>query len=264
MPKEPRGIEKRLFSTVPTKALFNAKLTALEWRVLGLIGLHDGMTLLKHAQGKSTTLGAGCTASNLTLAREAQCSYAALVRAVKSLELQGLIQRQDRRGGHTEAAMRVRYETPDNVPDGTSQYDEPVTLDMTDRSFQYDENDHSVARRPAENCDEQPPHYSPLRGELNSAEAGELNSTKWRDVAVARRPEGIICQLPEGFNSLPMGARVAKIEAAFSALDRDVDAIPDNERKMLSDWLYGVWDEFLDEPFGQQAQRLYGEIYEHD
>lgn len=260
MPKEPSGIEKRLFSTVPTKALFNAKLTALEWRVLGLIGLHDGMTLLRHAQGKSTTLGAGCTASNLTLAREAQCSYAALVRAVKSLELHGLIQRHDRRGGHTEAAMRVRYDAPDNVPDGASQYDEPVTLDMTDRSFQYDENDHSGARRPAENCDEQPPHYSPLRGELNSAEAGELNSTKWRDVAVARRPGGIICQLAEGFNRLPYGAKVAKVEAAFNALDRDVDAIPPDELKLVTDWLLGMFDEFPDETFGQQALRLYEEI----
>ena len=89
MAKEPKGLEKRIFSTVPTKALFNPKITALEWRVLGLIALHDGMTLVKQAQGKP--LGAGCTASNLTLAREAQCSYAALVRAVKSLETHGLI-----------------------------------------------------------------------------------------------------------------------------------------------------------------------------
>lgn len=260
MAKEPKGIEKRVFSTVPTKALFNAKLTALEWRVLGLIGLHDGMTLLKHAQGKSATLGAGCTASNLTLAREAQCSYAALVRAVKSLELHDLIQRQDRRGGHTEAAMRVRYDTPDNVPDDTSQYDEPVTLDMTDRSFQYDENDHSSAPRPAENCDEQPPHYSSLRGELDVAEAKELNSPKVRDFEIAMRPGEIIGQLPANFNDLPTGAQVAKIEAAFKGINRDPDVLPDWERTRLSKWLLDTFDNFPDDTFGQQAARLLGEI----
>lgn len=261
MPKEPKGIEKRLFSTVPTKALFNAKLTALEWRVLGLIGLHDGMTLLKHAQGKSTTLGAGCTASNLTLAREAQCSYAALVRAVKSLELHGLIQRQDRRGGHTEAAMRVRYETPDNVPDGTSQYDEPVTLDMTDRSFQYDEIDHSEARKPAENCDEQPPHYNSLRGELNSAEAEELNSPKVRVVADAGR-SGIRFhrQLPANLFNLPAPAAIAIIERAFASVDRQVDEIPVELQRPLTRWLFEKADELGNEPSGQQAMRLCEEI----
>lgn len=259
MPKEPKGLEKRVFSTVPTKALFNAKITALEWRVLGLIALHDGMTLYKHAQGKP--LGAGCVASNLTLAREAQCSYAALVRAVKSLELHGLIERHDRRGGKTEAAMRVRYEVPDNIPDGSEQYDETVTLNMTDPSHQYDGNDDSGARRPAENCDEQPSHYSPLRGELNSAEAEELNSPKVRVVADAGRSgTRFHRQLPANLFKLPAPAAIAIIERAFASVDRRVDEIPVELQRPLTRWLFEKADELGNEPSGQQAMRLCEEI----
>ncbi|WP_137871474.1 helix-turn-helix domain-containing protein [Sphingopyxis sp. 2PD] len=263
MPKEPKGLEKRVFSTVPTKALFNAKITALEWRVLGLIALHDGMTLYKHAQGKP--LGAGCIASNLTLAREAQCSYAALVRAVKSLELHGLIERHDRRGGKTEAAMRVRYDVPDNIPDGSEQYDETVTLNMTDPSHQYDENDDSEARRPAENYDETAPHYSSPRGELNSAEAGELNSPKARVVADAGRSgKGFRDHLPATFANLATPAKVACIDRAFSAVNRNSDAITTHEdyRRRLSEWLFWVAEAYGDDPTGMQAQRIYEEISE--
>lgn len=259
MAKEPKGLEKRIFSTVPTKALFNAKLTALEWRVLGLIALHDGMTLVKQAQGKP--LGAGCTASNLTLAREAQCSYAALVRAVKSLEDYQLIERHDRRGGRTEAAMRVRYEVPDNIPDGSQQYDEPVILNVTDPSYQYDENDHSSASRPAENRGGQPPHYNSLRGELDSAEAEELNSPKGRDFQIAR-PTGIKFhrQLPANLFKLPAPAAIAIIERAFASVDRQVDEIPVELQRTLTRWLFEKVDELGDEPSGQQAMRLCEEI----
>ena len=263
MAKEPKGLEKRVFSTVPTKALFNPKLTALEWRVLGLIALHDGMTLVKQAQGKP--LGAGCVASNLTLAREAQCSYAALVRAVKSLELHGLIERHDRRGGKTEAAMRVRYDTPDNIPDGSEQYDETVTLQMTDPSYHYDENGKSEAPRPAEICDQQPHHYSSPRGELDSAEAEELNSPKARDFEIAGQSGiGFRDHLPPTFADLATPAKVACVDRAFTAVNRDPTAITMQEdyRQRLSDWLFWVMETYGDEPTGMQAQRLYVEISE--
>lgn len=259
MAKEPKNLEKRLFSTVPTKALFMPSITALEWRVLGLIAMHDGMTLLKASQGKR--LGAGCIVSNVNLAREAQCSYAALVRAVKQLEEHGLIERQDRRGGHALAAIRVRYETPDNIPSEPVQNDETVTLEMTGGSFQYDENDHSDTLKPPENCGETPPHYSSSKGVLDVAEAKELDSAKQRVVADAGQPGSVFeSHIPANFSKLPAPAAIAIIERAFAAVDRKVEAIPTALQRPLTVWLFEIADELGNEPSGQQALRLCEEI----
>ncbi len=270
------GLEKRLFATVATRALFMPDLTALDWRVLGLIGLHDGMTLLKASQGKP--MGAGCTASNLTLAREAQCSYAALCRSITKLERLDLIEKQDRRGGKGLTAIRVRYDTPDNVPHGDVQYDEPATLDapqydeqVTSNGGQYDQMAQSDALPPAEFLAEQAHHYSSRREELDVAEAKELNSPKVRHFDFSEkdtRERGLPTtslrpHLPAHFNNLPSHAQVPLIERAYKAIGGDPDRIPPPERAEIASLLDAISEAFPDEATGQQAARLFGEIAQY-
>lgn len=281
MTAKPKGLEKRLFSTLPTRALFMADLTALDLRVLGLIALHDGMTLLKAAQGKP--MGAGCTASNLTLTREAQCSYAALCRSISKLETHALIQKQDRRGGKGLTAIRVRYDTPDNVPTAPVQNDETVTLDPAQydqrdikNSPQYDQTAQMEQPRPAENRDDPADHYSSLREELDFAKAKELNSPKERTFKTDNfvgnlgkkldAPKGklgrvsIFEKLGANFGDVTSGGQVAIIERAFTEIERNPDSIAPRERQELSSLLWAIHETFHDEPFGQQALRLHEEI----
>ncbi|MFC3786700.1 DNA-binding MarR family transcriptional regulator [Sphingopyxis italica] len=268
-----KGLEKRLFATVATKALFMPELTALDWRVLGLIGLHDGMTLLKAAQGKS--MGAGCTASNVTLAREAQCSYAALCRSITKLERLDLIEKQDRRGGKGLTAIRVRYDPPDNVPRGDVQYDEAATLgagqyDRTDINDdgQYDQTARSNALPPAEFLPDQRHHYSSLREGLDVAEAKELNSPEGAHFGFSEldpRERGLPMvslkqHLPKLFDKLASYAQVPAIERAFKAMGGDPDRIPTPERTEIASLLDAISEAFAGEPTGQQAARLFGEI----
>ncbi len=251
---------KAHFAAIPLRAIGDRGLTDGDLRVLASIAAFDR---LSHATGK----GQGAWASHRLMSGWIDRNYSNFSATVNKLIKAGYLVREPRETDKRQHTYRIVYTDGDRLPKNedfvrpaTNIFQEIVCPDTG-------EVQKVVCPDPSlnpENHDKNSPEYIPQSGERYSAEAGERNSAKRRVVADAGRPAGIICQLPEGFNSLPMGARVAKIEAAFAALDRDPNAIPDDERKKLSDWLYGMWDEFLDEPFGQQAQRLYEEIYDYD
>lgn len=253
----------RTFTTLPARAIADTSLTALDLRCLAVIALHDGMSGPKGA-------GGGCFAKNATLAALVRTDVTNFSKSLARLIRLGYVAREPQVMDKRRFTLRVQYPADDSWRNDQQSDAEEVGQPTNDQREIVGEE----ANHPAEIVGDGEREnggfskgigrdYIPLNGELHSVETDKLNSPKGRIVADARRPAGIICQLPDGFNSLPMGARVAKIEAAFGALDRDPDAIPESEREKLNDWLYGVWDDFPDDPFGQQAMRLLQEIEQY-
>ena len=237
-----------LFAPVPLRAMA-VELSGLQMRVLTCVAAHDRMSL---AKGK----GQGCRASNDRMREMIGCSYGKLCASLNELVTEGLLQRE-KVGRHT--IYRVIYNDDDVCLFGHTKG--PAKGDHAVQSPE-PTCDHrsSESRR---NADENTPQYIPLNGGIDFVETKEINSDNRRIVADARRPAGIICQLPPGFNSLPMGARVSKFEAAFDRIGRDGDHLTDDERTKCTAWLFGVWDDHPDEPFGQQAMRILEEMEQY-
>ena len=66
--------------------------------------------------------------------------------------------------------------------------------------------------------------------------------------------------MPAGFEDLQYHAQVSCIERAFKSIGGDPDLIVNDERHEISSLLYSISESFPDDPSGQQASRLYGEI----
>jgi DNA-binding MarR family transcriptional regulator len=264
------NLEKRLFSTVSTRAAFlpPATLTALDWRVLIVTGMHDGMSLLREAQGKSK--GPGCVAAYKTLARECQCTYSALLRTLKKLHALNLIEIAGGMRGE-KVVIRVRYDVPDNVPQEMVKGDELVTSNdqpVTSHTPSSDRGGHSNQENCPDFCGSPVSDYSSSKGELDYVETSELNSLKVRDgissklnAAKAGLPMvSLRRHLPKNFDAMPSHAQVPCIDRIFRAIGADPELIITKERHEISSLLDSISEAFADEPTGQQAARLYGEI----
>lgn len=263
-------LEKRLFSTVATRAVFlpPASLSALDWRVLIVTGLHDGMSLLREAQGKNK--GPGCVAAYKTLARECQCTYSALLRSLKKLAELNLLEISGTAKGQ-KVVVRVRYDLPDNVPQEMVKSDEVVTpSDETVNSppYESDRDGHFNQENAYDFCGSPAYDYSSSKGELDYAKALGLNSPKGRhfdfqkiDAAEAGLPMvSLRRHLPSNFDDMQCHAQVPCIERAFKAIGGDPDRIKPKDRHEISSLLDSISEAFPDEPTGQQAARLFGEI----
>lgn len=225
---------------------------------------------LSHSTGK----GQGAWASHRLMSGWIDRNYSNFSATVNKLIKAGYLVREPRETDKRQHTYRVIYTDEDRVPNA-DDFVSPTANNPLDVVCP-DANDHREIVCPETgevqkvvcpdpqssvgNNKESLPEYIPQSGERYSVETGKINSAKRRDLKIADRPAGIICQLPDGFTSLPMGARVACIERAFEALDRDPDAIPPDERKNLIAWLSHTSDEFHDQSYGQQALRLYEEI----
>ena len=250
---------KAHFAAIPLRAIGDQELTDGDIRALASIAAFDR---LSHSKGK----GQGAWASHRLMSAWIDRNYSNFSATVNKLIRLGYLVREPRETDKRQHTYRVVYTDDDRIPKA-EDFVRPEANNLREIVCPETGEVQKVVCPNSQSTDgnfnEISPEYIPQSGERYSVETGERNSGNRRDFAVAQRPAGIICQLPEGFNSLPMGARVAKIEAAFTALDRNPDAIADDERKKLSDWLYGISDEFHDQPYGQQAQRLYEEIHDY-
>lgn len=244
MAKKPRP-----FCALPARAMADTSLTALDLRCLAVIAWHDGMS---GATGK----GGGCFARNDNMAAIINTDPTNFSKCLTKLIRSGYVTREPQIMDKRRFTLRVQYPTDNSWRDDQLPNPEIVGEQANHPGNVVGDGEDGNRSFSKENASD----YISLNEELHFDESSKRNSAKRRDVAVARRPDGIICQLPDGFTSLSKGTQVALVERAFAALDRDPDAIPDDERKKLSDWLWAASDDFSDEPFGQQAQRLYEEI----
>jgi hypothetical protein len=259
MAKKPRP-----FCALPANAMADTSLTALDMRCLAVIAWHDGMS---GASGK----GGGCFARNDNMAAIINTDPTNFSKCLTKLIRLGYVTREPQIMDKRRFTLRVQYPTDNSWRD--DQQSNPLNVgEMTNNGSDIvgEQANHprnvvgDGAHGNGSFSKENAPDYISLNEELHFDESSERNSAKRRDVAVARRPDGIICQLPSNINDLPMGARVSKVEAAFDALDRDPFAMSDVERRKITDWLFKCSEDYADEPFGQQAQRLLVEMDHYD
>jgi DNA-binding MarR family transcriptional regulator len=247
---------RALFAAIPLRAVGDSNLTDGDIRVLASIAAFDR---LSHSTGK----GQGAWASHRLMSGWIDRNYSNFSAAVNKLIKAGYLVREQRETDKRQHTYRIVYTDDDCLPKAEdfvrpeANYIREIVCPDTGEVREV------VCPDPQStdgNLDENFPEYIPQSGERYSVETGERNSAKRRDVAVARRPGGILCQLPANINDLPMGARVSKVEAAFDALGRDPYAMPDEELTKIKGWLDWVFDNHADEAFGQQAVRLLGEM----
>lgn len=245
--------EKSLFAPVPLRAM-TADLSGLQLRVLICVAAHDRMSL---AKGK----GQGCRASNARMTSMVGCSYGKLCTSLSQLVTAGMLQREPL-GRHT--VYRVIYSDADKCLFGNTT--PRATCDQTDIP-----DDATCDRQFPEtpgNAPENPSQYIPLNGGIDLEESREINSDNLHILdssEIDPRERGLPTislrqHLPARFNDLASHAQVPAIERAFKAMGGDPDRIPSTERTEIASLLDAIAEAFPDEPTGQQAARLFGEI----
>ncbi|WP_145955423.1 MarR family transcriptional regulator [Sphingorhabdus sp. SMR4y] len=228
-------------------------LTALDHRVLGVISLHDGMSLVN---GK----GAGCYASYGTLTKLAGCDYTNFGRSVSKLIKAGYISREPQLMDKRRFTLRVFYpeildETNNKmvgeINNETDQKSQKVIqiVDETNNEIVGDEKSESVANLPETNG-----HYIPLNGELNSVETEELDSDesarlKSRQTMAQQRKWNVPVSPPRKHQST--GQVLAMLERDIKGGRSDLD-VEDWDR-----WLTEIIETESRSAVVQQASRIY-------
>lgn len=179
----------RLFTTVPVNALLDPELTLLDLRVIAWVAWHDGMSLVK---GK----GAGCYASNRTIAALVGCDYTSLSRSLSKLAKQGHIVSERSADDRRLKVLRVCYPEPDSWPErklpaaeivGEPDNDPPeIVGEQAGKNRQIVGEGNFETRRNLPKTDTQ---YIPLNGGIDPVETEELNSSEEAHLAARMLPE---------------------------------------------------------------------------
>ncbi len=254
----------RIFTTLPTRAIGDTDLTALDLRCLAVIALHDGMSAVS---GK----GAGCFAKNTTLAAEVRTDATNFSKSLTKLLRAGYVNREPQIMDKRRFTLRVQYDGSDswrNDQQSPPQYPHPPTEIVGEAANADGEIVGDGESRNGSFSKGIGRDYISLKEELHFDESREINSDKLRDFDFSELnpPEGglgresLRALMPRNFDTLPSAAQVAKIEMAFAALGRDANRIDDAERSELCNLLFNIEDAFAGEPFAYQAQRLLVEM----
>jgi DNA-binding MarR family transcriptional regulator len=280
---------KRIFTTMPVRALGDQRFTALTFRSLGVIALHDGMSKVKGS-------GGGCYARHATLAERIGTDVTNFSKSLSLLIKWGYVAREPQLMDKRRFTLRVIYSDEDSwQPDQPSPPQE-----LRDPSEIVGEEGHPEAEIVGEAegkngsfSRENDAHYISLNEELDFDESREINSPKGprfaqhsdndvldsifasgrfsserppkkKDPAEAGCGEWALKpHLPSNLSKLPLGAQVSRIEAAFDAIGRDADRMARDERSMFAELLYNIGDEYSGgelDAVAQQANRLWEEM----
>jgi len=97
---------KQYFAAVPARAIGDARLSALHYKALGAIALHDRMAAVRKK-------GQGCWASRKTLAEEIGCNYTNLSTAMTQLATWGYIYSRPHPLSKKQSILHVVYDDRD-------------------------------------------------------------------------------------------------------------------------------------------------------
>jgi len=216
---------ERKFFTASVELVRDPRPSALDFRVYACVSLHDGMSLLK---GK----GAGCFASNQTLAAKIGCDYTSLSKSLNRLVEWGYITKERQADDKRCTTYRCVFDFPDSWRDGQLTGGAVVGETANHRfkvvGLEPAQTAEIVGRAISEthgNLRETATHYIPLKGELDSVETGELDSPK---VRVADAPR---C--------------APKASAMFRSVEPTCETLAKFERQWKQDWT--VFDANLSE-----------------
>lgn len=271
----------RTFTTLPVAAIGDDRLHAVDIRVLAAIALHDGMSLVRGT-------GGGCYAKHKTLAEEVGIDYARFSKSLRRLREFGYVQVEEQSHDRRRKTMRVPYPKDGSRPVAPELVvtSDNHLVDMVDN-----ETGEIVVKRESENPANpgvsKPLIYS-VKQELDLAEARELDSIEMahrgdagcsqEDVSnLVKATIGSIGHrtnrkelptsginlydlLPDSWPRLETRARMAHLERALKQIDKDVSRLlPDHANAVLHT-LRKAADEYPDDIFGRQADRLLSEI----
>ena len=199
------GGRKRDFSTVPVRIFNDPRPSALDFRTLACVSMHDGMSLKKGT-------GRGCYATFATLTDEIGCDASNLSNSLKRLVEWGYlsVERQDDRRRKT---YRVIFEDEESWRNGqqtgAQKVSETAENSRSDRSEIVGQRESKNGRNPPQT--EQ--HYSSLKGldfskeKLNSAKAARFAGSEKMVFA-----ENVGAQLAQLERALAAGEPVNLVE----------------------------------------------------
>ncbi len=282
----------RLFTTVPTRAISDTALTALDLRCLMVISLHDGMSAVRGN-------GGGCYAKSATLADLARTDISNFSKSVSRLLKLGYVTREAQQNDKRRFTLRVIFAEEDAwrtdqqsddmgsgelVGETTKQPSDLVGNPAKCTSEIVGEGDLENGRIPGKTD----PHYILQSRELDFDESKEIDSAEAAQRAFSaprrvklnsisdpgpaaekdptkvelgrRKMVSIAALLPTRFEALPTPAQLASFERAFAGIGRDPEAIEPSERKLYESLLFTIADAFSGEREGYQAQRLMAEL----
>lgn len=261
-----RASDKRRFYCLPVAAITDARLTAMDHRILGVVALHDGMSGIKGG-------GGGCYASYKTLTDIVGCDYTNFGRSVSKLIQLGYLSRDPQVLDKRKFTLRVLYPGLDSCqPDQLSNGNPAKVVGSPDNNFPEIVGHENFETR--SNLPETDEHYIPLNGELDVAEARKKtplngatlefpkndNGNEIDSAEAGLGKESLRAALPASFETLDCAAQVACVERAFKPYQGNADLIDSKERGEIATLLWTIHDAFHDEAIGQQANRLYEEL----
>lgn len=283
----------RTFTTIPSRVIGDASLSALDIRCIGVIAMHDGMSLYPKKDGEIRG-GPGCYARSATLAAALGVDVTNFSRSLSKLIKKGYILREQQQNDKRRFTLRV-------IPQDTCHYGQPsgdasspdfVDADDNDQSEMVDDQANQTGkvvvsdeRENGSFSKDTAEHYIPLNGELNSVKTDEINSVETAHLsgaecgnvsnelafkvehtgsrlsqkecaeAQALQTGSILKAMPANFSSLPVEAQLQRIELALKALGNK--RVESRESELLSNYLFGVSDDFIsDQRIHQWANRL--------
>ena len=101
-----RHESKQYFAAIPARAIGDTRLSALHYKALGAIALHDRMAAARKK-------GQGCWASRKTLAKEIDCNYSNLSTAMTQLATWGYIYSRPHPLSKKQTILHVVYDDRD-------------------------------------------------------------------------------------------------------------------------------------------------------
>lgn len=251
----------RIFTTLPSAVIGDTSLTALDIRCLAVISLHDGMSGVKRS-------GGGCYARNDTLAKLARTDATNFSKSLTKLIRAGYVAREPQVMDKRRSTLRVLYPEDNSWRDDQVSPPEIVGEDADPNpevvGDGYSENG-SFSRQTEE-------HYISLNEEIDFVETRKGNSTKWplsgnSSLPWQRNPAkaglgrvSLKAQMSPKFDSMDSAAQVGQIQRAFATMGYDASQMSRQERDEIASLLYNIHDCYADQPFGQQAHRLYEAI----
>ncbi|OWQ95107.1 MarR family transcriptional regulator [Sphingopyxis witflariensis] len=259
---------KAYFAAIPLRAVGDSNLTDGDLRVLASIAAFDR---LSHSTGK----GQGAWASHRLMSGWIDRNYSNFSATVNKMIRLGYLVREPRETDKRQHTYRVVY-TDDDVLPQTEDFLRPEANNPLNNVCPDTNNFREIVcpetgevqkvvcpapQSSNGNITESSLEYIPQSGERYSVETGKRNSAKRRDSKIAGQSgDHFRDHLPDNIADLPVSARVACFDRAWRSIGMRWSKIRADDAEMLVAWLGKVFEEYIDQPTGQQALRLSEEI----
>lgn len=243
-----KASDKRRFYCLPVSAIQDARLTALDHRILGVVALHDGMSGVKGG-------GGGCYASYKTLTDIVGCDYTNFGRSVSKLIQLGYLSRDPQILDKRKFTLRVLYPGLNSCQSDQQSSANPKILVGSPDNHLSEIVGHENFE-PRSNLPETDEHYISLNEELDVAEARKETPLNGATLEKPRRLGNDGAWERRG-PLTPETATSSNIGSLLSRFESDLkNGCVELDYQAWHDWLWNVSEDQFDETEGRWAARL--------